>query len=139
MFITAQLAWLSRTEHAVLVANAGHCPMLHRPHGSAEWEAVATGNAGLPLGVLDDEVYQATRHDFAAGDRLVLLTDGLYEVENPAQDMLNVTALARQMATFSHEPPQAFCASLLAWVKEYSGSQTASDDRTLLVVERLSR
>jgi sigma-B regulation protein RsbU (phosphoserine phosphatase) len=92
---------------------------------------------GVPLGVLEEMPYESTRHPFEVGDQLILLTDGLYEVENPAGQMLGRDELTRQITRLAGQSPEAVCHSVLAWVEEYSGSPLASDDRTILVVECL--
>jgi serine phosphatase RsbU (regulator of sigma subunit) len=135
MFITAQVAYLSLSENSLLVANAGHCPLLHCL--SAEKKVVQIKGGGIPLGVIDGFEYNSQRHTVSRGDRLVFLTDGLYEVESGGNQMMGIDFLADEIARFPAESSSDFCAHLLDFVRNFSGAKPASDDRTLLTVERL--
>jgi light-regulated signal transduction histidine kinase (bacteriophytochrome) len=60
----------------VVVASAGHLPVLHAHDGGAEY---VTGGRGPALGVLDAPTYAEARLTLAGDDRLVLFSDGLVE------------------------------------------------------------
>lgn len=132
MFITAQIAHF-KPDGTLLVANAGHCPLVHWTRAGGETRQLH--GSGIPLGLVDGYVYQAERFTVAPGDRLVFLTDGLYEVEGAAGRMLGVDAFAEAIATWHADDPAAFCARLLEFVDEYCGKQAPSDDRTLIIVD----
>jgi serine phosphatase RsbU (regulator of sigma subunit)/anti-sigma regulatory factor (Ser/Thr protein kinase) len=134
MFITVQLAYLPAAGDFLLVANGGHCPLVHLRHASGE--AAALQGSGIPLGILPDFDYQDDRYPLEPRDRLVFFTDGLYEVEDAAGRMLEVEGFIRQTATLRHWKPPEFCRRLLQYVKEYTGLRPASDDRTLLTIDR---
>ncbi|MEI6350944.1 MAG: SpoIIE family protein phosphatase [Verrucomicrobiota bacterium] len=135
MFITAQVAYLSCKEHTLLLANAGHCPLLHCQAGSNQ--VVQSQCGGIPLGVLEDFEYPTESHSIDKGDRLVFLTDGLYEVENAGKQMLGIEALATYINSERSGPLVESCDRILSFVREYAGQSVASDDRTLLTFARL--
>jgi serine phosphatase RsbU (regulator of sigma subunit)/anti-sigma regulatory factor (Ser/Thr protein kinase) len=135
MFITAQVAYLSRADNTLLVTNAGHCPLLHCQTSRNRLLQIKGG--GIPLGVLDGFEYEQQRFTVEPGDRFVFLTDGLYEVENMPNQMLGIDALARHISTLAALAPMDFCAQTLDFVRKFSGAKAASDDRTLLTLERL--
>ncbi len=60
----------------VVVASAGHLPVLHAHDGAADY---VTGGRGPALGVLDAPTYAEARLTLAGDDRLVLFSDGLVE------------------------------------------------------------
>jgi chemotaxis family two-component system sensor kinase Cph1 len=60
----------------VVVASAGHPPVLHAHDGDAEY---VTGGRGPALGVLDRPTYAEVRVALAGDDRLLLFSDGLVE------------------------------------------------------------
>jgi len=134
MFITAQVAYLSCKENILLLSNAGHCPLLHCQ--AATNKVVRSHGGGLPLGVIDGFEYDVKSCIIEPGDRLVFLTDGLYEVENAAMEMLGIEALTQQIHADRSLPLIDFCERILGFVREYSGTAAASDDRTLLAFER---
>ena len=135
MFITAQVGYLSCNEHTLLLANAGHCPLIHCR--AATNEAFQLHGDGIPLGILAGFEYTAERYAIDPGDRLVFLTDGLYEVENSAMEMLGISALIHQINQERTCPPAEFCSRILGFVREYSGRASASDDHTLLTLDRI--
>lgn len=60
----------------VVVASAGHLPVLHAHDGTAEF---VMGGRGPALGVLDRPTYAEARVALAGDDRLLLFSDGLVE------------------------------------------------------------
>ncbi len=135
MFITAQVAYLSHSENTLLVANAGHCPLLlcKKTHSGVR----QLKGEGVPLGVIDIYEYPTQRYAVEEGERFVFLTDGLYEVEDLQEEMLGIERLVQHIDMVSDLLPSDFCAKVLEFVRNYSGRQPASDDRTLLTLERL--
>ena len=135
MFITAQLAFFSYRENRLIYASAGHCPILMFRRGNAAAEMKTAG--GIPLGVLARVEYESHHEPVAAGDRVVLLTDGLYEVHAPGGAILGMERVAAEIPRLWKGSPPAFCRSLLDFVRAYSGDAPAADDRTLLTLECL--
>ncbi|MDP5184455.1 SpoIIE family protein phosphatase [Blastococcus sp. BMG 814] len=73
---TAVVAELDPATGEVLVANAGHLPVLHATGGGAGYLHEGRGPA---LGLLDAAGYRETRLTLAGDDRLLLVSDGLVE------------------------------------------------------------
>jgi chemotaxis family two-component system sensor kinase Cph1 len=73
---TAVIAELDPATGEVVVASAGHLPVLHARGGGAEY---VTDGRGPALGVLDATDYRETRLQLAGDDRLLLFSDGLVE------------------------------------------------------------
>ena len=136
MFITAQIAYLSCRENTLLLANAGHCPLILCRNAANQ--VIQSSESGIPLGVIDGFEYQAERYSIEPGDRLVFITDGTYEVENAALKMLGIDALASHISTLRGSSPVEFCRRVLDFVRDYSSKAEPSDDRTLLTVDRLN-
>ena len=134
MFITAQIALVPPGAHSVTIAHAGHCPPLHLAH--ANRTLTPLDGDGLPLGVMDGIPYTARTHPLNPGDRLLFLTDGLYEVPSPGGELLGLDRFSRMFRDLHTTPAGSVCNALLAHVNDYSGGAAASDDRTLLLLER---
>jgi serine phosphatase RsbU (regulator of sigma subunit) len=135
MFITAQLAYLSHDAEELVFASAGHCPLLKLSAG-ATCASQCSGDA-VPLGVLDDTEYESMREQMASGDRVIFLTDGIYEAESASGKMLGLEFLAQQIPTLCVGAPPSSCRRLLDFVASHSAGTPATDDRTLLIVQRL--
>lgn len=132
-FATAFMAVVDAGAGRVQYANAGHNPgLLVRADGTTE----ELGTTGLPLGVLPMATYQSQEVELAAGDLLVLYTDGITEAENPDDE------------EFGFERLTAVCvqhrASTLEEVLEALGNELSAfadgipfaDDRTLVLIKR---
>jgi len=69
--------------------NCGHIPALVISNGAVERPAV--GN--LPVGLLPDAKYESAHVHLKAGDRLILVTDGVTEAENARGDFFEDSRL----------------------------------------------
>jgi sigma-B regulation protein RsbU (phosphoserine phosphatase) len=90
----------------------------------------------LPLGVLEDLPQRAEESVvLAAGDLLVLYSDGITEARSPAGEFFGVTGLDRVLCELPDPvTPEIAVAAIQRAVEEFSGTTTASDDQTLLAV-----
>jgi len=78
-FTTAFLGEYTPATRTLTYINAGHNnPMLRRASGQLERLDVG----GVPLGILDEAVYQSATVALNPGDWLVIFTDGVIEAEN---------------------------------------------------------
>ena len=135
MFITAQIAFLPDAMDQLIFASAGHCPLLKTSPGAAQ--VALNRGGGVPLGVLDEAEYESMQEPMAAGDRLIMLTDGVYEVESPSGEILWLDPLVRLIPTLCTGDPRNCCKGLLDYVAAYSAGTPAADDRTLLIAQYL--
>ncbi len=84
MFITAQLVFVDHDRGGILVASAGHHPLL----AAREGEVQEVSASGAPLGVLENERYQEAHYTCRHGGRALMFTDGLVEAHNQAGERL---------------------------------------------------
>jgi serine phosphatase RsbU (regulator of sigma subunit) len=135
IFITALVAFLPAGAREVRVASAGHCPlMVRRASGVVD---VIEGT-GLPLGVLSETEYTTVPVELAAGDAAVFFTDGLYEV-GPAEELhLGLDWLRETVGRTGSRDADDTVVDLLEATKARAGGGPASDDRTLLVCQRVA-
>jgi serine phosphatase RsbU (regulator of sigma subunit) len=141
MFITAQVAYLCYETHRMFLAHAGHCPLLRIPGGVAgqpPGPVERHGAQGFPLGIGGDVRFKESTISVQPGDRFVFLTDGLYELEDAKGEMLGLDRLAEECARLWRGTPEHFCAELFDFLGAYSQGASASDDRTVLTVQRQS-
>ncbi|HLF94089.1 MAG TPA: PP2C family protein-serine/threonine phosphatase [Planctomycetota bacterium] len=139
-FVTAIYAWLDPTAHALTIANAGHLPVVVW-HAKAK---VATTHRppGPVLGVLSPEVYdgavQPETIPLEAGDRFVLLTDGVNEAMAPGQREFGMEHLRRQLKADSDGPSAQFLKGIADMIELHRGGGDASDDITIVTGRRLA-
>jgi sigma-B regulation protein RsbU (phosphoserine phosphatase) len=132
-FITAQLVYAAADGRSLTYANAGHCPLLVQQHGRPGGRLLEEG--GLPLGVAREEVYRAQTAALAPGERLLLVTDGLLEAEDPSGRELGVEGLLEIARPIPGGDLGAACRDVLARVRERDGDRPPADDRTLVMLE----
>jgi phosphoserine phosphatase RsbU/P len=101
--------------------NCGHVPPLLVCGG----EVIRPSHGCLPVGLLPDATYESDRYSLHAGDRLVLVTDGVTEAENAEGEFFDNERL--EVAA-----KQGSMAEIFAAVSEFCGSTPLSDDCTVV-------
>ncbi len=112
--------------------NAGHPPCyIARADGSVE-ELMAPG---MPLGMLAGRYGRASAR-LASGDAMVLLSDGIVESRNGADEQFGYerTRAALTSDGAGSGDAEALLARLLAQVRAFCGPQAVDDDRTVMVL-----
>jgi sigma-B regulation protein RsbU (phosphoserine phosphatase) len=75
MFITAQLAFVDAAARKLVIASAGHCPMLIANGAHVK----SFSPEGMPLGILPDTEFASEVVELPRNCRVLLYTDGLTE------------------------------------------------------------
>jgi serine phosphatase RsbU (regulator of sigma subunit) len=107
--------------------NCGHVP----PLLVCGREVIRPSQGNLPVGLMEDAVYESDHYDLHAGDRLILVTDGVTEAENAAGDFFDNERL-EAVAAKSDKLEDIFTA-----ISEFCAGTPLGDDCT--VVEMLYR
>ena len=89
-------------------------------------------SAGPAMGLLDDASYVASEVPLAAGDRLILYTDGLYELEDAGPESFTQAQLLDLVREHRALPVPELFDRLLSEVKHRSVNQRLLDDACLL-------
>ena len=113
--------------------NAGqNPPMLRRAAGT--YERLTEG--GVALGMFDEASYTAGSFSLAAGDVLVLFSDGITEAENPSGVPFDDAGL--QMVIDQHwwKDLQTLGTSILQAVDAHAAGTKIADDLTVLALRR---
>jgi sigma-B regulation protein RsbU (phosphoserine phosphatase) len=129
-FITAFYGLLDGSCNRLVFTNAGHnAPILARRDGS--WLRLSEG--GAPLGLFPDWNYERGEVQFAAGDRLVLFTDGVTEASSPDGEEFGEERLVTVLLENRHLSAGELQERILAEVAKFSGGRF-EDDATLVVL-----
>jgi len=132
-FITAAYVHIDPAADMLTVASAGHPPPILR-HSETTEEIVASG---VVLGRFRDARYEEVTRPFAAGDTLVLYTDGVTETANKSADIWGDGRLLATVATQGNNSANALAAKIIAEVTSWRGiSGPPEDDVTMVVVRR---
>jgi sigma-B regulation protein RsbU (phosphoserine phosphatase) len=131
MFFTIWYGVYQRSSGLLRYATGGHPPAIHLRRGgdgsTAIRELITLG--GMAIGAFPGVDYECESLRIEPGDRLLILSDGTFEVDGPDGEMLDVAQLADFAAT-KDDSPQA----ILDWVRSPSAGTALPDDFSLLRV-----
>ncbi|MHC5024423.1 MAG: SpoIIE family protein phosphatase [Planctomycetota bacterium] len=134
-FITAVVAVLQPDTGEMDMLSAGHAPLLYYEASSGTvltWDADA-----VPLGIVEGMSYETPRRfTFAAGDMLVLLTDGFFEWANAEGEQFGIRRLEAFVRDHQQLPAEELIQALHHAVLEHAGGTEQGDDLTMVVVRR---
>lgn len=112
--------------------NAGHCaPILLHADGSLE----TLEPGALPVGMLDFGDYGTGTTRLAAGDKVVIYSDGISEARDPGGNHFETGRIRRVLAAAAGAPAGECHAAVLESVRAFTRGAAQSDDMTLLIAE----
>ncbi|MEV1043985.1 PP2C family protein-serine/threonine phosphatase [Streptomyces sp. NPDC049916] len=94
--------------------------------------------AQLPLGMFEESQYTAQELAVEPGDRLLLLSDGVYEALSPLGEAYGDRALARAIQSTRLLPAATVPRAMLGELAEYRGAETI-DDALVLCLDWFGR
>jgi serine phosphatase RsbU (regulator of sigma subunit) len=134
LFMTGVYLALDENGH-VSWASAGHEPPLRvSPAGRVTPADLAA--VGIPLGINADEAYATVHWQLAPGERLLLFTDGLWEVRNRGGLLFGRHRLQVELATHASLPLSDMVHALVARAAEHHGGEDFEDDFTVVGIRR---
>jgi len=130
IFVTAAYAVLAIDRGKMRYAQAGHPTPLRWDAGAKRVLKVRCPpeTAGPALGLMDDFSFGTSEEPFAAGDRLLIFTDGLFEPANAAGEEFGPDRLAEAMAKTASLDGDAALTRLLAEVSAFCEGAPFADD-----------
>jgi sigma-B regulation protein RsbU (phosphoserine phosphatase) len=132
-FTTLFYGILDSTKGSLRYSNAGHVPpILVRADGTV----VRLTEGGMVLGVFRESEYEEAEVTFGAGDRLVLVTDGIIEARNIHDEEFGEDRLIDFVREFRHLNADELRQKLLDVVEAFA-RQPLQDDATLMIVARI--
>lgn len=118
-------------------ANAAHpAPVRLRPEEGVVGLLEEKGKKGPALGLFDAATYHTARCPFEKADRVVLFTDGAFEVDSPAGVEFGRDALLADFGKHSRLSAEDLFAAVLEDVKRFSARPDFQDDVCLVACER---
>lgn len=122
----------------VRFSNAGHpAPVfLHRRGGVIDRLTEEGRRPGCALGLFDGAAFNTGSSRFDERDRIVLFTDGLYEVDSPQGEEFGMTSLLESFQKHEDLPAQELFAAVLADVSGFCQKLDFDDDVCIVAVEQ---
>jgi serine phosphatase RsbU (regulator of sigma subunit)/anti-sigma regulatory factor (Ser/Thr protein kinase) len=132
-FVTCFYGVLDPESGRLVYANAGHDP----PYVQRDGDAEELRARGMPLGLMPGMPYDEKETVLAAGDDLLLYSDGLVEAHNPEGDMFGFPRLGKLIMAKSAGSGEELVEFLLAELLRFTGPDSEQeDDITLVTLER---
>lgn len=118
--------------HIFTYTNAGHLPPILVRNGETQFLEVN----GTVVGAFPFSRYGESRISLEPGDLLLFYTDGITEAENAYGEQFGEERLCQILRKNHRGPSSEILASVVAHVKEWTGSGELQDDMTLLLAIR---
>ena len=93
------------------------------------------GNGGLPVGLLEDAVFDSATFTLGPGDRLMLYTDGITECENLEGKSLGEAGLGQLLQKNSSRTGLEMLDALFRDLNSYMEKEELEDDISAIVFE----
>ncbi|HEV8375602.1 MAG TPA: GAF domain-containing SpoIIE family protein phosphatase [Candidatus Polarisedimenticolia bacterium] len=135
-FVTAFLGLLDTQKHRIVYHSGGQGPLLHFHAESSrcEWLPAST----IPMGFLAGmPLPEPCQHSLGPGDILGLITDGIFEYENPDFEAFGQGRVDALVVKHQHEPMAKLLEKIVHEVERFGGLAPQNDDMTMLLVRRL--
>ncbi len=133
-FVTLFYAVLDSQQHSLSYCNAGHDhPILISE--TAGDQQLATG--GVPLGIMQQGMYEEESILLHPGDILIAYSDGVTEAMNSAHEQLGLDTLLQLLKNHRKDTALNILETIYTTVQNHIGSTEQSDDITVVVVKRI--
>ena len=135
-FVTAFLGLLDTEKHRVIYHAGGQGPLLHfhAGTGQCEWRGASTVPMGFMAGF---PLPSPCTNDLGPGDILALITDGIFEYENPDLEAFGQERVSDLVLKHQNEPMTKLLEKIVSEVERFARLAPQNDDMTILLVRRL--
>jgi sigma-B regulation protein RsbU (phosphoserine phosphatase) len=135
IFVTALCAVADAEAGRVRFASAGHPNPLLIDTAKGEVSSLES-TRGPPLGITDSGEWVGHNVPFGLGQRLLLFTDGLYEVEGPEGEQFGLARLSESVERKLTLPAPQLLTELVEEGQEFSTTGDFNDDVCAILMER---
>ncbi len=90
----------------------------------------------MPLGGPTGATYTQQNIELAPGDTILMMTDGFYELFNPASEMLDLERVRSYFMTCVHQSPQEIIDHLMAQADHWRQDKPQEDDISFVVIRK---
>ncbi|RDC73850.1 fused response regulator/phosphatase [Rhodovulum sp. 12E13] len=131
-YFTMLFAEIDLASGAVRMVQAGHPhPLIQRKGGRIE----RLGEGGPPVGLIEEAPFADLSVTLAPGDRLLFISDGITECENPSGQMLEEAGLERLVRRNAGLTGQGFLEALTWDLATYADGEEFGDDISAVLFE----
>ena len=134
LFVTCAMGLVDSRTGVVDYVHAGHEPARYFDASGASGDLPLTD--GLAMGVDEGYDYAAGRRELAAGDTVLLYTDGLTDAVDRNDSMFGSEKLFDTFTPMKDLPLQQIVDRLWQAIEDFSAGAPAADDMTCLILRR---
>ncbi|GAB4372496.1 MAG: hypothetical protein Kow0042_15840 [Calditrichia bacterium] len=127
-------ALLNLNSDQFFLVNAGMPPIFWYRHATDSVEEIS--EHGMPIGAMKNARYGVTSKPMESGDALLLLTDGMPELQNDAQEMFGYSRIKSIFRSVGKESPAEIINHLKAEASRWTNGKPLHDDVTFLVIKK---
>ena len=129
MYFTIWYGVYQHSTRLLRYASGGHPPsILLRTASDGTRQAQPLATPGMAIGVMPGIHYPSAATELVPGDRLLVLSDGVYEIEKAPGVPLEFSEFIEFVTAPDGDHPE----HIFNWIKSYAGSAVLPDDFTLL-------
>ena len=132
-YVTLVLANIDALSRSFRYVNCGHDPALL--FQAKTRDVIPMNSSCFPVGMFDSEACEVNRADLAAGDILVLYTDGITEAENSQGEEFGMERLTAVIQRNSSLSAEELMDNILQSAEDFCQGVGFNDDATVLVVK----
>jgi len=134
MFVTFKCGIFDFSKNLLTVVNAGHLPLLH--YQSKTKHVLEYNQEGIALGLSHEAAYTYQQLTFDKGDLFILVTDGITEARNSADDEFSFERIKELIGSFAPENElYTLYEKLMSELYDFTDLQSFDDDITFLSVK----
>ncbi|MEJ2169891.1 MAG: SpoIIE family protein phosphatase [Desulfobacterales bacterium] len=135
LFITMFYSEIDLTRKCFRWVHAGHESALH--YDPAEDKFSTLGGEGLPLGVIQEWVYEESEIQIRPGQIILIGTDGIKEACNPANEHFGNERLQAVIRNHYQKPAKDILQEVFDTLTDFRHTAERKDDETLVVIKVL--
>jgi serine phosphatase RsbU (regulator of sigma subunit) len=134
-FLTASYVYLNLNQRKLVIADAGHCPLLIWRR--KDQKMLKLKPKGMIIGFMPDIECPIEEMKLKDGDRIVMYTDGIIEAANPDGELFNEDNLVNLISKYEDQEPEVFIDTVVNQLREWIGGEkkTFDDDLTMVVMD----
>jgi sigma-B regulation protein RsbU (phosphoserine phosphatase) len=132
MFATAFVGYYEQSQQRIVYANAGHSPVIYRPHDGSARLLRADSTA---LGIMPVNRCENHGVPMRPGDIMVVATDGLSDARDPRGLPFGDDRLVSLIDACADQSARDIGERLLAAVEQFEDGGPREDDQTLVIIK----
>jgi serine phosphatase RsbU (regulator of sigma subunit) len=135
LFMTMFYCEIAAKEKTIRWVKAGHEPALLYEPADDSFENL--NGDGLPLGVMEDAVYESFERRISSGQIILMQTDGIKEASNEQSEIFGTERLMQVIRGHANQPAREILEGVFEALAHFRHPLQLDDDATLVVIKVL--